>query len=143
MKTLSLSLAALALLGSAFAEGPRFSPSESLWYRQPASDWSSQSLPVGNGRLGGTVFGGDRLDRVVLNENSLWSGGENLPGNGAGYSYGPKAKRNEFGSAQPFGDLKLEYHLSGPVVDYARSLSLKRAMTLTEFSCVGVQHTRR
>ena len=30
--------------------------------------WESQTLPVGNGRVGGTVFGGDRRDRVNLNE---------------------------------------------------------------------------
>ena len=28
-----------------------------LWYRQPASEWN-RALPVGNGRLGAMVFGG-------------------------------------------------------------------------------------
>ncbi|MBQ9829703.1 MAG: glycoside hydrolase N-terminal domain-containing protein [Akkermansia sp.] len=41
--------------------------------------WEPQSLPVGNGRVGGTVFGGDKRERVNLNEVSLWSGGPNLP----------------------------------------------------------------
>ena len=43
--------------------------------------WESQSLPVGNGRVGGTVFGGDKRERVNLNEVSLWAGGPNLPDN--------------------------------------------------------------
>lgn len=139
----SVALSVLCASLSVLAEGPRFSPSETLWYEQPATSWSSQTLPVGNGRIGGTVYGGDRIDRVTLNEISLWSGGANLPGNGSGYSYGPKAGKNEFGSAQPFGNLVLEYHLSGPVVDYTRALGLKRATALTEFSCAGTQHTRR
>lgn len=94
--------------------------SEVLWYKQPAvvaphalpfsyaanlpgkkptnpmqghrqDAWESQSLPVGNGRIGGTVFGGDKLDRVNLNEVSLWSGGPNKPKNGHNYVYGPEA----------------------------------------------------
>lgn len=76
------------------------SPSaEVLWYRQPAPIWD-QALPVGNGRLGGMVFGGansgpnngDSQDaaqyaalmdghrtsaadeHIQLNESSLWEG---------------------------------------------------------------------
>ncbi len=45
-----------------------------LWYDKPASkDWM-QALPLGNGRLGGMVFGGIGKDRLMLNESSLWSG---------------------------------------------------------------------
>lgn len=44
-----------------------------MWYDQPAIQFS-QSLPLGNGRLGATIFGGVRAERVVLNEISLWSG---------------------------------------------------------------------
>src|SRR5260370_40241285 len=31
-------------------------------------------MPVGNGRLGGMVFGGIAEERIQLNEESLWSG---------------------------------------------------------------------
>ncbi|MGE3946842.1 MAG: glycoside hydrolase N-terminal domain-containing protein [Blastocatellales bacterium] len=46
----------------------------SLWYRQPASEWL-ESLPLGNGRLGASIFGGVDEERVVLNDGTLWSGG--------------------------------------------------------------------
>ena len=103
----------------------------------------AQSLPVGNGRVGGTVFGGDRRDRVNLNEISLWTGGPNLPGNGSGYAYGPTSGANQFGSYQPFGNLVLDYELAGPTEYYARTLNLKRAVARTEFKSGGVKHTRR
>jgi len=45
-----------------------------LWYRQPAQKWT-EAMPVGNGRLGGMVFGGVERERIQLNEDSLWSGG--------------------------------------------------------------------
>ncbi|MBR4428064.1 MAG: glycoside hydrolase N-terminal domain-containing protein, partial [Clostridia bacterium] len=44
-----------------------------LWYRQEAYAWN-EALPLGNGRLGAMVYGGARLERLSLNEDSLWSG---------------------------------------------------------------------
>jgi len=44
-----------------------------IWFDVPAEKFT-QSLPLGNGRLGAMVFGGVDEERIVLNENSLWSG---------------------------------------------------------------------
>ena len=44
-----------------------------LWYRQPAARWE-EALPIGNGRLGGMVYGGAADERIQLNEDTLWSG---------------------------------------------------------------------
>ena len=44
-----------------------------LWYRQPAVQWE-EALPVGNGRLGGMVFGGVVKDRIQFNESTVWTG---------------------------------------------------------------------
>jgi alpha-L-fucosidase 2 len=44
-----------------------------LWYDKPAAKWLS-ALPVGNGRLGGMVFGRVRKEWIQLNEDSLWTG---------------------------------------------------------------------
>ncbi len=45
----------------------------SLWYDEPAAQWT-EALPVGNGRLGAMVFGGTAVERIQLNEESLWAG---------------------------------------------------------------------
>lgn len=44
-----------------------------IWYRTPATKWLA-ALPVGNGRLGGMVFGRVRKEWIQLNEDSLWTG---------------------------------------------------------------------
>ena len=44
-----------------------------IWFDRPAASFQS-SLPVGNGRLGGMLFGDPVTDRIVLNESSMWSG---------------------------------------------------------------------
>jgi alpha-L-fucosidase 2 len=44
-----------------------------LAYDQPARQFT-QSLPLGNGRIGATIFGDPQQERIILNEISLWSG---------------------------------------------------------------------
>ena len=44
-----------------------------LWYDEPAGAWTA-ALPVGNGRLGAMVFGGVPVERIQLNEESVWAG---------------------------------------------------------------------
>ena len=48
-----------------------------LWYKQPANVWE-EALPIGNGRLGGMVFGRVNYERIQLNEESLWTGSPTL-----------------------------------------------------------------
>ncbi len=44
-----------------------------LFFHQPAATWQ-HALPVGNGRLGAMVFGNPDVERIQLNEESLWDG---------------------------------------------------------------------
>ena len=43
-------------------------------FKAPAKDFT-ESLPLGNGRIGAMVFGDTQKERIALNEISLWSGG--------------------------------------------------------------------
>ncbi|MBN1417302.1 MAG: glycoside hydrolase family 95 protein [Planctomycetes bacterium] len=63
-----------------------------LWYRAPARDWEKQALPIGNGRLGGMIFGGVDRERIQFNEDTLWIGDE-----------------TDTGAYQTFGDLSIEF----------------------------------
>ncbi|WP_437919090.1 glycosyl hydrolase family 95 catalytic domain-containing protein [Sphingobacterium sp. LRF_L2] len=44
-----------------------------LWYKQPALSWE-EALPIGNGKLGAMIFGGDQEEEVQFNEETLWTG---------------------------------------------------------------------
>lgn len=59
--------------GLASVVGAGQQPGLRLWYRAPAAHFT-EALPLGNGRLGALVFGGTRSERLILNEQSLWSG---------------------------------------------------------------------
>ncbi|MDD7983962.1 glycoside hydrolase family 95 protein [Lentisphaera marina] len=63
-----------------------------LWYKQAARGFE-QSLPLGNGRLGAMVFGDADEERIVINEESVWSGSKvenNIPG---GYKHLSKIRQ--------------------------------------------------
>ncbi|MBB3209527.1 hypothetical protein FHS27_005367 [Rhodopirellula rubra] len=64
-----------------------------LWYRTPATQWEPQALPMGNGHIGGMVFGGVDQEQINLNEKSLWSGG---PGASRDYTGGNRPDRTEY-----------------------------------------------
>ena len=65
-----------------------YSPTQkfTLWYTEPAttarlysggqgySNWMEWSLPIGNGQLGASLFGGVMRDEIQINEKTLWSG---------------------------------------------------------------------
>ncbi|MFD9945899.1 glycoside hydrolase N-terminal domain-containing protein [Nonomuraea sp. NPDC059023] len=59
-----------------------------LWFDEPAPDsdsgWEQRSLPIGNGALGATVFGGVAAERLQFNEKTLWTGGPGV----SDYNYG-------------------------------------------------------
>ena len=47
---------------------------KNIWFNQPAGRWE-EALPIGNGTLGGMIFGKTQIERIQLNEDSLWYGG--------------------------------------------------------------------
>lgn len=56
-----------------------------LRYDEPANDWESQALPIGNGNIGAMIFGGVDSEKLQINESSIWSGG---PGANSNYDGG-------------------------------------------------------
>jgi len=96
-----------------------------LWYDKPAKDWMTEALPIGNGRLGGMVFGGIETDRIQFNEISLWTGDE-----------------KETGAYQAFGDLFIDFKHSSEVQQYRRELNINNAVHSTTYRLKDVTYTR-
>ena len=131
-----------------------------LKYFQPASRWT-ESLFIGNGRLGGSVWGGVARERIDLNEDTLWSGEpyENINTNGlpalpeirkqllAGNELAAQrlVETNMLGRYNEnylaLGDLQLDFPVAN-AVSYARELDLNRAVVRESFTSDGVQYVR-
>ncbi|PTX94452.1 glycoside hydrolase family 95 protein [Opitutus sp. ER46] len=66
---LTLALSSLALLRAA----PPAAESRYVWLDQPAKQLF-EATPLGNGRLGASLYGGIVEERILLNEQGMWSG---------------------------------------------------------------------
>ncbi len=134
-----------------------------LWYEQPATDWN-QALPIGNGKLGGMVFGGIENERVQLNEESIWTGSYNLnEDKEKAVQYlqnvrkllfaGEYAKAQEIveskmmgGSAwvmyQMLANLWLHFKDIGQVENYSRDLNLETAIASVSYESGNTSYKR-
>ncbi|OAX51043.1 glycoside hydrolase family 95 protein [Paenibacillus sp. AD87] len=134
-----------------------------LWYRQPATRWE-EALPIGNGRLGGMVYGGASDEQIQLNEDTLWSG---FPRDTIQYSSQRYLKQTrelimsgQYSEAeqllnremlgrdveayQPMGHFKLQHdELNGILYDeFERELNLHTGIATTKYSYKGIRYVR-
>jgi alpha-L-fucosidase 2 len=160
----SLALVALQHVPAGLSEKGSTPMAEELWYKQPATRWL-EALPVGNGRIGGMVFGGVHEERIALSDSTAWSGapatGEVNPGalshmheirelffagkydeaQALCTKYLPGRMKN-FGTNLPLPDLQLAFEHLGQPAEYRRSLNLDDAIAAVRFQCGGVQFMR-
>ena len=73
-------------------EKKAFDTTSLLWYTKAAEKWE-EALPVGNGRIGGMVFGGVEEEQIQLNEETYWSGGPYNSSVKGGYKELPKIQQ--------------------------------------------------
>ena len=138
--------------------------SQKLFYKQPAKEWD-EALPIGNGRLGGMVFGHVENERIQLNEDSVWYGGPRDRNNPNTLSHLPKIRKllaeGRLKEAEnleklvfpgipmvqrhyePLGDLMLEFnHVNESVTNYKRALDLTEAIAQMNYTIDGIQFKR-
>jgi alpha-L-fucosidase 2 len=160
----ALALGVLTRVGSAQSHA---SPGEhdELWYSQPAERWL-EAVPVGNGRLGGMIFGGVETERIALSESTAWSGaqaeGEVNPGalhhlhdirqlffagkyeeaqDLCGKYLTGHAKN--FGTNLPLPELQLAFDRVSDAKEYRRALRLDEAIAYSRFRSGDVLFERQ
>lgn len=133
-----------------------------LWYKQPAQEWV-EALPIGNGRLGGMVFGGIKQERIQLNEDTLWSGYPRDTNNYDAINHLAEARQLVFEkryveaqqliektmlgtwneSYQPLGELYIDFENMDEVEEYYRDLNLETATATVKYKHNGVNYLRQ
>jgi len=133
-----------------------------LIFDQEAKYWE-EALPLGNGRIGAMVWSGDKIEKLSLNEDSLWSGypkDNSIQGADKAFIEARKlAMKGKYRQAQehieanmlgaytqsylPLGDLLLEMHDSNhKTTNYYRELDLNNALSLLKYQQGDVNFTR-
>lgn len=83
---------------------------KALKYSVPATDWQSQALPIGNGRLGAMLFADPYEERIQFNEQSLWGGVNNYDNALAGKPDSAfDTGMTGFGSYRNFGNVVVSF----------------------------------
>ena len=135
-----------------------------LWYDKPAVKWE-EALPVGNGRLGAMIFGQLQVERIQLNEGTLWAGGPYDPVNPEAKEALPQvrqlineAKYREAAKLlsakvmakplgqmpyQTIGDLQLMFSGMTNIENYRRDLNIDTATASVSYKSDNVNYTRQ
>lgn len=135
---------------------------------RPAENWD-EAYPIGNGKLGGMIFGTIATERIQLNEDSIWYGGkqdrinpsalEKLPEIRSLIMEGKITEAQELCAFslsgtpdqqrhyEPLGNLYLEFmgkdfELGKSVKDYHRELDINTAIATTEYIKDDVKYKR-
>jgi len=136
-----------------------------IWFNKPADNWN-EALPIGNGRLGGMVFGGVEKDRIEINEESVWTGGPRWDANPEALKNLPKVRqllfvgkykeaenlaqkgimgqkpRNPIATYQALGDLYLNFGPQSGVTNYRRELNIEDAIARVSYTTNQVNYIR-
>ena len=132
-----------------------------LWYDKPA-EFFEESLVLGNGKLGATVFGGVNSDKIYLNDATLWSGEpvnanmnpeayKNIPAvrealKNENYKLAEELNKKIQGknseSFAPLGTLEINNSEKGKAVNYHRELDISNAVSKVSYEMAGIKYTR-
>ncbi len=164
MKRLS-NLFPIAIVISAFTAlaSPATDTGLVLWYTKPAEKWV-EALPIGNGRMGGMIFGGVTNEHLQFNEDTLWTGKPHEYQHEGAVKYLPELRQllwdgkqkqaedlamKEFMSVplhqmayQPFGDVYLSFPTHTNATGYRREVDLDSAMAKVSYKVDGVTFHR-
>lgn len=130
-------------------------------YKTPSSAFY-EALPIGNGKLGATIFGRPDYEKIVINDESLYSRYPKDENNYGANAYLPQIRRLIFedrikeaeaiiespaisscnnSAFLPLANLYLDFGHKA-YQNYMRSLSLDTAVHRVEYECDGVHYLR-
>ncbi len=160
-------MASLILQTSCSSSGQKSSDKRDMvvWYNIPADKVWLDGLFVGNGYMGGNVFGKIKNERIALNESTFWSGKPHDYNDPDANKYFGKIKNLVFADKfqeaekmadehfygkpgaqqayQPVGDLLLNFNLTGDSIkDYRRELDMETGVVKVTYTEGNVKMTR-
>ena len=141
---------------------PLLAQSDSLLWYKKAANYFEESLVLGNGKLGATVFGGVASDKIYLNDATLWTGEPMNPNmnpeaythipsirealNNENYELADKLQKKVQGkfseSYAPLGTLFIDFNTTDTSQNYYRELDINRAISRINYESKGVKYSR-
>ena len=102
-----------------------------LWLAQPARNPMNEGFAIGNGRLGALIMGGVEQERLVADEDSLWTGDEN-----------PTGEYDTMGAYQFLGDILIDLPPQPKTERYRRELDIATGLTRVSYEAADTKYER-
>ena len=132
-----------------------------IWFDRPAQ-YFEETLVLGNGKIGASVFGDPVNEKIYLNDATLWTGEPVNPNmNPEAYKNIPAIrealKNNDYALAEklnkkvqgkfsesyaPLGTLNIQFKDNGKAEKFNRELDLANAVSTVSFESNGVKYRR-
>lgn len=134
-----------------------------LWYNKPADKWV-EALPIGNGNLGAMIFGNPSVEKIQLNENTIWGGQPHRNDNPNAKKFLTKVRQlifegknkeaqelinqnfiSKISHGMPYqtaGSLLLSFPEHKNYSNYYRELNLETAIVTTLYEVNGISYKR-
>lgn len=113
-------------------------------YQQHSRDWEQQALPIGNGYMGGMIFGMPGRDQIQFNEETFWAGGYRGFQKETSSSTSNPDMGEGINSYMNAGNIFVDFGMpkNAEVRNYYRDLDLDEAVAHVEYTYNNVKYNR-
>ena len=128
-----------------------------LWYREGAyekgagiydrdgDDWEREALPIGNGYMGGMLFGMPHKDQIQINEETFWAAGYRGTQTEVSPNYVNPNMSEGINGYMSVGNVFVDFYdipRDAAINNYYRELNLDESVARVQYEYDGVKYNR-
>ncbi len=113
-------------------------------YARDGADWEQKALPIGNGYMGGMLFGLPDKDQIQINEETFWAAGYRGTQTAVNSNTVNKNMSEGINGYMSVGNIFVDFDMPKGVVvnNYYRDLNLDEAVAHVQYEYDGVKYNR-
>ncbi len=113
-------------------------------YARDGADWEQKALPIGNGYMGGMLFGLPDKDQIQINEETFWAAGYRGTQTEVSSSTVNKNMSEGINGYMSVGNIFVDFDMpqGAKVNNYYRDLNLDEAVAHVQYEYDGVTYNR-
>lgn len=113
-------------------------------YARDGADWEQQALPIGNGYMGGMLFGLPDKDQIQINEETFWAAGYRGTQTAVNSNTVNKNMSEGINGYMSVGNIFVDFHMpqNAEVKNYYRDLNLDESVAHVRYEYNGKQFNR-
>lgn len=113
-------------------------------YARDGKDWEEQALPIGNGYMGGMLFGMPAKDHIQFNEETFWAAGYRGVQDEKSPSYINPSMSEAINGFMNAGNIFVDFGMNSgeTVTNYYRDLNLDEGVAHVQYEYDGVKYNR-